>query len=99
MSINAKKFLNSLNGQLTFAEALLCLRDTDEISQAELARKVGVSRGLICDIEKNRRIPSAKLVIKIAKALGYPEKVLLKYLLQDQLREAKAKFKVVLEAA
>ena len=74
-------------------------RETDEVSQADIARRVGVSRGLICDIEKSRRIPPAKLVVKIAKALGYSEKVLLKYLLQDQLREAKVKFRVVLEAA
>ena len=100
MNTDTKKFLNKLiEERLTFGDMLSTLRKTDEVTQVELARKIGVSRGLICDIEKGRRTASIEQAIKIAKAMGYPEKVMIKYVLEDQLRDAKVNFKVKLEAA
>ena len=100
MSIEAKKFLNKMRGRpLTFGNMLSSLRKSDEVTQVELARKIGVSKGLICDIEKSRRTASIELAIKIAKAMGYSEKVMIKYVLEDQLQNAKVNLKVKLEAA
>ena len=41
-----------------------------EITQEELARKVGVTRQTIIYIEKGKFNPSVKLALKIAKVLG-----------------------------
>lgn len=41
-----------------------------EITQEELARKVGVTRQTIIYIEKGKFNPSVKLALKIAKILG-----------------------------
>ena len=100
MNTKTKNFLNKLIGRhLTFGDMLASLRKADEVTQVELARKIGVSKGLICDIEKSRRTASIELAIKIAKAMGYSEKVMIKYVLEDQLQNAKVNLKVKLEAA
>lgn len=100
MSTSTKNFLKKLNkGPLSFGQLLASLRATDEISQADLARKLKVSRGLICDIEKGRRTPSIELAAKIAKILGYPVEPLIKQVFQDQLWDAKIKLQVKVEAA
>ena len=41
-----------------------------EISQAELAAKVGVSRQTIVAIEKGNYNPSIELVLRLSKSLG-----------------------------
>mgnify|MGYP006434002967 CR=1 FL=1 len=100
MSIKTKDFLNELNrGPLSFGQLLYSLRKSDEISQSGLAKKLGVSRGLICDIEKKRRTASIELAVKISKVLGYPREPLIKQLFDDQLRDAKIKLKVSIDAA
>jgi putative transcriptional regulator len=45
-------------------------RDIKEITQAELAAQVGVSRQTINSIESNKYIPSALLALKIARVFG-----------------------------
>jgi putative transcriptional regulator len=42
------------------------------LTQEDLARRVGVRRQTILAIEKNRYVPSALLAFKIAKELGMP---------------------------
>ena len=100
MNTKTQSFLNKLNkGPLSFGQLLLSLRKADEVSQADLAKKLKVSKGLICDIEKERRVASIELAAKIAKALGYPKETLIKQLFEDQLKNAKIKLKVSVEAA
>ena len=45
-------------------------RAIKEITQAELAAQVGVSRQTIYSIESNKYIPSALLALKIARVFG-----------------------------
>ncbi|MCR9288288.1 helix-turn-helix transcriptional regulator [Saprospiraceae bacterium] len=42
-------------------------RATLDITQEELARKIGVSRQTVNSIEKNRYVPSTVLALKISK--------------------------------
>ena len=100
MSIKTREILQKLNkGPFTFGQLLLSLRKADEITQAELARQLSVSKGLICDIEKGRRLASIHLAAQIAKVMGYPEVVMIKQLFEDQLQAAKIKCKIKLEAS
>ena len=45
-------------------------RAIHELTQEELAKKVGVSRQTINSIEKGRYVPSTTLAIKISEVLG-----------------------------
>lgn len=95
---NAKIFLESLiKGPPTFGKMLHSLRTADEVSQTELANKVKVSKGLICDIEKGRRDATIELAIKLAKILGYPPESFVSILLEEQIHRANLNFKVTLE--
>ena len=39
------------------------------ISQAELAERVGISSGYMCDLERSKRWPSAKIIVQLAHVL------------------------------
>ena len=46
--------------------------DHDEMTQAELARCVGVTRQTIISLEANRYVPSLLLAMRIAQTFGVP---------------------------
>jgi transcriptional regulator with XRE-family HTH domain len=89
--------LNS--GPITFGQLIEAHRSCDEISQAELARRMGMSRAQVCDIEKGRRMVSAERAAQFAKALGYSVPAFVERALEDQLRKSGLKMRVRLEAA
>ena len=43
-----------------------------DITQEELANKIGVSRQTISSIEKNRYVPSTVLALKLSQLFGKP---------------------------
>ena len=49
-----------------FAERLLELRNEKNISQAKLAKSIGVSYAVVCYWETNRSEPTAPNILKIA---------------------------------
>ncbi|WP_245464452.1 MULTISPECIES: helix-turn-helix transcriptional regulator [unclassified Mesorhizobium] len=51
---------------------LKALRNWRKLTQADLARTIGVSQGFLSDIESNRRKPSAQTSTMLAKALDVP---------------------------
>ncbi len=96
----AMRFLETLTGgATTFARLVRSTRSCDEISQAEFARRLGVSRAHLCDIEKGRRLVSPERAAKFAGLLGYPEQYWVTVALQDQIDAAGLKLKVYIEAA
>ncbi len=99
MSTKAKAFFDKQMGPMTFGIFVAGMRTTTGLSQSELARKLKVSRSMICDVEKGRVIVSPALAVKIAKIGGFPENLAVKYCLQDQLTKAKVKMTVEVEAA
>ena len=96
----AKKFLESMRrGPLTFGKMIESLRLADEISQIDLAKKMGISRAHLCDIEKGRRPVSVERAAHFAKVLGYSINQFVAVGLEDQLRKAGLKAKVHLDVA
>jgi transcriptional regulator with XRE-family HTH domain len=94
---NAKtlEFLDDLaGGPLTFGEVVRAARDLNGISQAELARLLGVGRQSICDIEKGRALVSVEKAAKIAEALNHNKKLFVRLALQDQVAKAGLKLEV-----
>jgi putative transcriptional regulator len=51
-------------------------RAIKDITQAELAEQVGVSRQTINSIESNKYVPSTVLALKIARVFGKPMEVI-----------------------
>jgi transcriptional regulator with XRE-family HTH domain len=83
------EFLNQLaGGPLTFGDAVRSARELIDISQAELARRLGVGRQSICDVEKGRTLVGVEKAARFARALGHNEKVFVRLALQDQVSKA-----------
>ena len=98
-SVDALPFLEKLTGPLTFGRMLESFRLCDELSQAELARTLGIPRQHLCDIEKGRRQVSVERAAGFARILGYSEHQFVTLALEDQLRNAGLRMKVKVEAA
>ena len=86
-------------GRMTFGRFLISWRTSEGLSQADFARKLGLSSANLCDLEQRRRIPGPSRAKKIARKLGLPEKGLIALALQDTLRNEGLKYSVVLEEA
>lgn len=57
-------------------EAVTYARERAGLTRAELARRCGVSAGLISEIEKGTRNATPQMLIKLAEALNCPRVVL-----------------------
>jgi transcriptional regulator with XRE-family HTH domain len=72
--------------KMTFGGLIRSLRMSDEISQAELAKKLRVSRQFLSDVEHNRKDVGISFAKKVASALGYSIEPLLELLIRQQLK-------------
>jgi transcriptional regulator with XRE-family HTH domain len=88
-----------LGRDLTFGMAVEALRVRDDYTQAEFAKKLGVSRQYLCDVEKGRRLASPEQAARFAKAFGHPPAVLVRMALQDAVSAGGLKLVVRVEAA
>jgi len=52
---------------LSIGEKLKTMRLSENFTQKELAEKIKVSLSVVCDIENNRRTPSKKVCLKLAR--------------------------------
>ena len=96
---DAAQFLEKLTGgELTFGRLLYSIRMGDEISQVDFAKKLGVSKAQLCDIEKDRRVVSPLRAITWAKKLGYSPEQFLELALQTSLNRDGIHYKVKLIA-
>jgi DNA-binding XRE family transcriptional regulator len=86
-----KKFKTKLAkevGPLSFALFMRVTRHALGLTQEEFGKKLGISRANVCDIEKGRHLVSAEFAVRVARKVGYPEKMALQACLQDQVRKA-----------
>jgi transcriptional regulator with XRE-family HTH domain len=88
MSINAKKYLTKMLGELTFSDMIHSLRKTEGFTQQEVADGIGEPRSRVCDFEKGRRIPTLEQAKNLAIFFGYPESFFYKRVFEDQARNA-----------
>jgi DNA-binding XRE family transcriptional regulator len=97
-SADAIKFFEKKYGPYHFGISIVGMRVNADLSQTQLAKKLKISRGTLCDIEKGRQPVSIKLALKIAKIAGFPEKMVIQEWMQDQLERVNLKYKVKLTA-
>ncbi|HYX34238.1 MAG TPA: helix-turn-helix transcriptional regulator [Oligoflexus sp.] len=82
-NVDATKFLESNFGKLTFGEALKADRKSAELSQAQLAEAIGVSKQAISGFENGKDFPTYETIKKIAKVFKMDEETYVRLLLQD----------------
>lgn len=76
--------LEQLAGEkLTLNHLLKSIRLSEELSQVEFAKKLGVSKQFVCDLEHDRRLLSLKMAKEFALKLGYSEAQFIRICLQD----------------
>ena len=97
---DAMKLLEKIaGGPLTLGRAIEAVRKSEELSQDDCAKKLGISKSHLCDVEKGRKTVSPERAAKWAKVLRYPESVLVKLAIQGELDAAGLKYRVQIEAA
>ena len=94
----ARAFMEeTTGGPLTLGKTLWSIRKCDEISQVDMAERLGISRANLCDIEKGRRFVSPDRAAKWADTLGYSAEQFVRLSLQDRVRQSGLKMIVRVE--
>ncbi len=100
MSTDAIKYMDQLLGdQQTFANTLQALRKCEEITQADFAKKIGIPKQHLCDIEHGRRPVGIKLAMRFAEALEMNPKSFITLALQDVINHENLHYTVELHGA
>jgi transcriptional regulator with XRE-family HTH domain len=95
----AVRFLSGLRGRDRRLGALVsALRLFEGLSQAELARRLDVSRAELNDYEKDRRHMLPPLAAKVAAVLGYDQATMVAFAVEDWLRRGGLHYEVSLKA-
>lgn len=96
----AIRFMEKITGgPLTMARILKSTRLCEEMSQVEFAKKLGIPKQNLCDIEKGRRFVSPQLAAQFARKLGDSEKQFVRIALQDLLSRYGLNYDVHLKEA
>jgi transcriptional regulator with XRE-family HTH domain len=97
---DAMRLLEKLaGGPLTLGRAIEAVRKSEGLSQADCAKRLGVSKSHLCDVEKGRKTVSPERAASWARILGYPESVLVRLAIQGELDAAGLRYTVAIEAA
>src|SRR5258708_6343025 len=96
----AVRFLKRLTGgPVTLGRFLEAVRQGEEMTQPEFARKLHLSKSPLHHIEKGRKAVSPDRAARFAKVLGYSEARMVKLALQDLVDRGGLKLQVEVKAA
>lgn len=97
---DAMKLLDKLVGEpLTFGGMLRTIRECDSMTLDAFARKLGISRSNLCDIEHGRKGVSLPRAARWARVLGYPERQFVAFALQAEVDAAGLRYNVEINVA
>lgn len=97
---NALHTFEKNNGPFSFATFMLGARTTLDLTQVEMAKKLGITKSALCEIEKGRTLVSVEAAIRYAKKAGFSTTVAIEACLQDQLKKANIKKRIkIIDAA
>ena len=95
----ARRELEKLaGGPLTLAMLMKAIREGEGWSLAEMARRLGVTRGFVSNVEKGKPV-TPESASRYADVLGYDEEQFVRLALQDQVRRAGLQYEVRIAAA
>lgn len=98
--VDARGFLEALAGEpLSFGTFLRAIREAEDMTLAEFAEPLGISRQNLCDIEHGRRPVSPGRAAEWAHTLGHSESQFVRLALQDQVSRAGLNLRVSVDAA
>ena len=95
----AREALEKRVGPLTLSALILATREGDQMSQAEFARLLAISKSHLSDIECGRKSVSPDRAVRFARALKQSEAQFLRLALQDLVDRAGLRFRVEASAA
>jgi transcriptional regulator with XRE-family HTH domain len=98
-SINALDATKNIWNKMTFGKLIRSLRISDEISQIDLAKKLGVSKQFLNDVEHNRKDVGFDFAKKVASALGYSIEPFIELLIKQQLKRQRLNYIVEIKKA
>ena len=81
-------------GPLTLGRMLAAIREGEGETLDVFARKLGMSRAKLCDVEKGRRGVSVERAARWAKVLGYSPVQFVQLALQEQVNAAGLRLRV-----
>jgi plasmid maintenance system antidote protein VapI len=87
-SYDALDELTRLGPSPSFGELVKSLRLCDEISQTELAARLGISKQHLSGIESGKKAVSVARAARFAEAMGYPPELFVVAAIEDELRAA-----------
>jgi len=99
MSTNARTHLEKLVGRMTLGKAIRAIRQSDDISQVEFAKQLGISKQYLCDLEHDRKLVAAKKAKQFAESLGHSPEQFIALALQDSLEHDGIHMSVEVKAA
>ena len=79
---------------LTLGSLIGSIRQSEGMTQIEMARQLNMSRQQLCDIEHNRKNVSPKLADQYADKSGYSQEQFARLALQNQVNQAGLDFVV-----
>ena len=97
MSTENKKLIPLLEkefGPLSFSSFMRVARSSLGLTQVEMAKKLKIAAGTLCDIEKGRQLVSLRLAKKIAMLAGLSVPLAIEAAVQDQLKKAGLTYKI-----
>jgi transcriptional regulator with XRE-family HTH domain len=96
---DAEEALLALQGgrALTFGEHLRAIRLGEEMTQAEMAKKLGVTKAHVSDLENGRKVVSIDRAACWAKTLGYHPADFVRLAINDAIRRAGLRYSVDLK--
>lgn len=93
-------FLEKLTGgSLTLGRAVAAIRECNEMSQGEFAKKLCVSQSYLCDLENGRKIVSPKKAAHFARILKDSEILFVTLAIDNLLERQGLPYKITLEKA
>ena len=97
---DTRKFLEKITGgPVTLGKLIEAIRLGEDRSQADLAKKLKISRSHLNDIEKGNKAVSPERAARFAKALGHSAERFVELSLQSLVDEAGLKLKVLVNVA
>jgi len=85
-------------GALSFGRLLRSHRMGEELSQVDMAKKLGLSKQSLNDLESGRKLPSIRRAVQIGKKMGLLEDLIVQLVLQDQVNKEKINVRIVVES-
>jgi transcriptional regulator with XRE-family HTH domain len=80
------KEIEKISGtKLSFGRLIWAIRAAEELSQVKFAKKLGIAKQHLCDIEHGRKQVSPKLAAIYAEKLGYSKEQFIRLSLQDMV--------------